>query len=65
MKKRLLIIEDEEGLRQSMEAALGDCYALVLAESAEEAWEFLFFFGESVDLIITDIVLPGMDGLSS
>lgn len=63
MNKRILIIEDEEGLRQSLEAALGDCYYLVLAESAEEAWELLFFFGEHVDLIITDIVLPGMDGL--
>lgn len=63
MTKRLLIIEDEEGLRQSMAVALDDCYNMRFAETAEEAWELLFFFGEIVDLIVTDILLPGMDGL--
>lgn len=63
MKKHILIIEDEEGLRQSMAIAFDDYYVLTFAETAEEAWELLFFFGEIVDLIVTDILLPGMDGL--
>jgi DNA-binding NtrC family response regulator len=63
MKKRLLIIEDEESLQQSLEVVLADCYDLLFAETAEDAWELLFFFGEGVDLIVTDILLPGMDGL--
>ncbi len=63
MKKRILVIEDEEGLRQSLKLVLEDRHDLLFAETAEDAWELLFFSGESVDLIVTDIVLPGMDGL--
>lgn len=63
MKKRLLIIDDEENLLKSLKEALRFDYDILCAKSGEEAWERIFYDGEGIDLIITDIVLPGMSGL--
>lgn len=63
MKKRLLIIDDEAGLLKSLKEALNFDYDILCSKNAEDAWEIIFFDGEGIDLIITDIVLPGMSGL--
>lgn len=63
MNKQLLIIDDEEGICFGLKELLGDNYDVVLAGSAEEAWERIVSKGDCVDLIITDMVLPETDGL--
>jgi len=60
---RLLIIDDEDGIRISLRGILEDeGYAVFDVPSAEEGLAFLE--RESPDLIFLDIWLPGMDGLT-
>jgi len=65
MASRILIVEDDERIRASMGLALEDeGYDVVEAGSGEEALvrftQSLSF--EPLDLVIIDIMLPGMDG---
>lgn len=56
---RLLIVEDEEGIRTLMRRVLQD-YEVVEVGDAEGALDLMV--AGSVDLVITDIALPQMDG---
>lgn len=61
---RILIIDDEEGIRFSLRGILEDeGYEVLEAESAEEGLALLAV--EPVDLVFLDIWLPGMDGLAA
>ncbi|MDR2160723.1 MAG: sigma-54 dependent transcriptional regulator [Desulfovibrio sp.] len=60
---RLLIVDDEEGIRCSLRGIMEDEGHTVLeADSAEAALSLLE--SEEVDLAFLDIWLPGMDGLA-
>ena len=62
-QKKLLIVDDEQGIRLSLRGILEDEGHLVFeAGSAEEGLAFLE--NDSVDLMFLDIWLPGMDGLA-
>jgi diguanylate cyclase (GGDEF)-like protein len=59
---KILIIDDDAGVRDSMQEFIKDSgYDIYTASSAEEALELLK--SEIVDVVITDIMLAGMDGL--
>ena len=59
--KHLLLVEDEDALRQAVAEQLGDHgYAVEQAESGEAALAKLADF--AFDIIITDLRLPGIDG---
>ena len=59
---KILIIDDDAGVRDSMQEFIKDSgYDIYTASSAEEALELLK--SEIVDVVITDIILTGMDGL--
>lgn len=61
MASRLLIVEDDDGIRAALTLALGDeGYDVVDVPSAESALEELQ--GHSVDLMLVDLMLGGMDG---
>ena len=61
-KKRIMVIDNEEGLCRMMEAVLSDNgYAVSQFTRSFEAAE-RFRSGEW-DLVVTDIKMPGMDGL--
>ena len=61
MKKRILVVEDDEhlalGLRINLEL---EGYEPVSAPSAEEA--LLFLRKGGIDLVLLDVMLPGMNG---
>ena len=60
MKQRVLIVEDEEKLRRVVQLQLQSAgFDVDQAGSAEEALRS----ADRADLIITDLKLPGMDGL--
>jgi DNA-binding response OmpR family regulator len=57
----ILVVEDDVNLGKLMEAVLRDeLFSPIIAHSAEEALEILE--RSHVDLMITDIMMPGMDG---
>jgi len=64
VKWRVLVIEDDQalalGLRVNLEA---EGYTVIHATSAEEGLDLLD--DTSVDLIVLDLMLPGMDGLEA
>ncbi len=62
MPKSILIVEDEDTLRESVRRILmKDGYAVDAVESAERG--FALLETNAYDVIISDIILPGMDGI--
>ena len=62
MRRRMLIVEDEETLRESLQRLFGkNGFDADVAASAEEAFEAAR--AGVYDVIITDIILPGIDGV--
>ncbi|MDI7259872.1 MAG: response regulator [Thermodesulfobacteriota bacterium] len=64
MKKKILIVEDEEGLRLLYKEELeGEGYEVLTARNGKEAIQQLE--EGKPDLIILDIVMPVMDGIEA
>jgi DNA-binding NtrC family response regulator len=62
MAERLLIVEDEDTLCESLQRVfMREGYEVDIAGSAESA--FTLLETKSYDLIITDIILPGVSGI--
>src|SRR4029079_7749586 len=60
--RRVLVVDDEPGIRQSLSGVLEDeGYAVETAASGEECLQALP--GGGFELVLLDIWLPGMDGM--
>lgn len=63
-KERILVAEDDDTVRATVnEILVENGYHVVLAASAEHAIAFCETDTEGVDLLITDVVLPRIDGV--
>jgi two-component system nitrogen regulation response regulator NtrX len=63
MRERILVVDDEAGVRSSLVAILGDeGYAVDAVESGEAA--LLALESHRYDLVVLDVWLPGADGLA-
>jgi two-component system cell cycle sensor histidine kinase/response regulator CckA len=61
----VLLVEDEDPVRLfSARALKNKGYTVIEAQSAEQALEILHDSAQKVDLVITDVVMPKMDGPS-
>ena len=62
MKNKLLLVDDEEGIRKVLSISLSDSgYQVFTAETGEQALEI--FQREAPPIVLTDIKMPGMDGI--
>jgi DNA-binding NtrC family response regulator len=61
VKKTLLVVDDEKGIRESLRWTFRDSYALALAKDGREALKAIE--DKQPDLILLDIVLPDISGL--
>lgn len=62
MKTKILIVDDEEGIRKVLRISLADRgYNVLTAENATEALRI--FAREQPGIVLTDIKMPGMDGI--
>jgi len=59
--RRVLIVDDEPGVRESLRMVLKEGYEPFAVGSSGEALETLA--ATSVDVVLLDIVMPGMDGV--
>lgn len=59
---RVLIVDDDDIVREAMAECLEADYKVVAASSGAEAVALLDA-GETVDVLVTDLTMPGMDGL--
>lgn len=57
---RILVVDDEPGLRRSVQRVLGTRYDLLVCATPEEALARVDAFGP--DIAILDVRMPGMDG---
>ena len=62
--KKILIIEDEPGLRQAMSTALTR-RGFEVETAADGAAALQLFKKRPADLVITDIIMPEMEGLET
>lgn len=59
----LLIVENEAAIRHLLQMALRkNGYTVLAAESGREALELVRVHVGSIDLLITDVMMPDMDG---
>ncbi|AFY67673.1 response regulator transcription factor [Geitlerinema sp. PCC 7407] len=61
MAKQLLLVDDEPGLREAVQAYLEDSgFQVQTASNAKDGWDMLQ--RSQPDLVITDIMMPQVDG---
>jgi len=59
----VLVVEDEAAVRQALQRILtGHGYTVVAAANGAEALELFITRKHEIDLLVTDIVMPAMDG---
>jgi DNA-binding response OmpR family regulator len=60
---RILVVEDDQQLAEVLTEALASCqYVVDLAQDGEDAWDYTR--AQSYDLLVLDVTLPKLDGLS-
>lgn len=62
MSQKILICDDEEGIRESLKLILGDHYDLALTDSGEQCLEVLKN-DKTIGLVLLDIKMPKVNGL--
>lgn len=63
-KNTILIVDDEELVKKSLQDVLKDEYDILGAENGQAALDMLAIHVESIAVIVLDVVMPVMDGLS-
>ena len=61
-KPSVLVVDDDKNTRDGLARALASKYEVLLAEGGEKALGILR--GRRVDILLTDVRMPGMDGLT-
>jgi len=59
--KRVLVVDDDQGILDSFEVLLGDRYDLIIAENGYKALRILE--NDPPSLMFLDIKMPGIDGM--
>jgi two-component system cell cycle sensor histidine kinase/response regulator CckA len=59
----ILLVEDEDAVRSLVEAILtADGYNILVADSADHAIELCRTHRDNIDILLTDVVMPGVSG---
>lgn len=63
--KKIILVDDDDSLRGFLEKSLvGKGYHVESFDCGEGAADFLQSTQDRIDLMVTDIVMPGMDGFA-
>ncbi|WP_340110727.1 hybrid sensor histidine kinase/response regulator transcription factor [Maribellus mangrovi] len=60
LKMKVIIVEDNEYLREFLKTAMEPQFQVYLAEDGVQAWDMIQ--KQTPDLVVSDIVMPNMDG---
>ena len=63
MKPTVLIVDDEEDMRKVLQDALAKDYHVVEAGDGHYGLSEVMVGGQNIDLVITDLKMPGCDGI--
>ncbi len=61
MLSKIMVVEDNSKLRELIVHELSDSFDVIEAEDGLKAWEIII--REMPELIVSDVMMPGMDGL--
>ena len=61
-KKTILVVDDEPEIRKLVSAMLSNNYQIILADTGEQAIKLFRKQAKAIDLLLTDVVAPGMAG---
>ena len=64
-RQKILIVDDSELNRVMLAAMLGENYEILEASDGIEALSVIQKYETSIDLVLLDIVMPGMDGFAT
>jgi DNA-binding NtrC family response regulator len=62
MSKKILICDDEEGIRESLKLILGEKYSLIVTQDGQQCLDTLAH-AQDVGLVLLDIKMPQINGL--
>jgi two-component system cell cycle sensor histidine kinase/response regulator CckA len=59
----VLLVEDEAGVRQLLKRVLDSAgYRVLAASNGDDAEKLFVDHGDSIDLVVTDVIMPGCGG---
>ena len=61
-RPRILIVEDNQSLRQYIHQLLNPDYQTIITQNGQQAWDYLNSTQPKPALILSDIMMPEMDG---
>ena len=62
--KHALLVEDDEAIRQYVQSELSSELSVQTCANGQEAWDYIVSHPGKVDIIISDIMMPVMDGMT-
>ena len=62
--KNLIIVEDDEAIRQYVQSELAGELVVKTCANGQEAWDYIITHPEKVDIVLSDIMMPVMNGLT-
>ena len=63
-RKNALLVEDDEAIRQYVQGELSSDLVVQLCANGQEAWDYIVTHQGKVDIVISDVMMPVMDGMT-
>lgn len=63
-RKNALLVEDDEAIRQYVHSELSSDLLIHSCSNGQEAWDYIVAHPGKVDVVISDIMMPVMDGMT-
>ncbi len=62
--RNILLVEDDENIRQYVRSELSGTFSIHECSNGQEAWDYTISHPNKVNVIISDIMMPVMDGMT-
>ena len=62
-KRNAVLVEDDEAIRMYVHSELSSDLVIHLCSNGQEAWDYIWAQPDKVDVVISDIMMPVMDGM--
>lgn len=60
----VVLVEDDEAIRMYIQSELSGNMAIHSFANGQEAWDYVLVHASSVDIVVSDIMMPVMDGMT-
>jgi len=63
-RRHAVLVEDDEAIRQYVHSELSKDLVIQLCGNGQEAWDYIIAHPGKVDVVVSDIMMPVMDGMT-